>query len=133
MTTSTDTADTAPTARHHADCVAENNGHSIALDFVLRDGRVHGFPYAYLLNYLLEKNESGSGNGADDAPPERLSIWFSTHDVMVTGWRLDALRHLLRAGRIATVTARDPRYSNLDTKKPFVGEIVVNKVAKDRE
>ena len=124
---------TTDTDKPPADCVQESHSHSIALDFVLRDGRVHGFPYAYMLNYLLEKNESRTGNGEGETPPERLSIWFSTHDVMILGWRLDALRHLLRSGRIATLTAREARYANLDTKKPFVAEITVNKVAKTRE
>ena len=52
---------------------------------------------------------------------------------MILGWRLDGLRHLLRSGRIATVTAREARYANLDTKKTFVAEIVVTRVSKNRE
>ena len=112
------------TSQSHLPCVEENKGHSLCLEFVTRDGRVYGFPYVHLLNYLLEKNPDGSEND----PPERLSLWFSTHDVLVLGWRLDALRSLLREGKVACVTAKEPRYANLNAQKPFVGEIVINEV-----
>jgi len=111
----------------HSFCIKENDGHSLCLEFETRDGRVYGFPYVHLLNYLLEKKEENSDAG-NNHPPERLSLWFSTHDVVVVGWRLDGLRFLLREGKVACVTAQEPRYANLNTQKPFVTEIVINEI-----
>ena len=41
----------------------ENARHSLCLDFKTREGRVYGFAYAHLLNYLLEKNPDFDGDG----------------------------------------------------------------------
>jgi hypothetical protein len=107
-----------------------NGGFSLCLDFTARDGRVQGFPYAQMLNYLLEKNPDESD---ENAPPDRLSIWFSTHDVILTGWRLDALRSFLRAGRVVGVKAVEPRYAHLEAGKPFVSEIHVTEAAQNKD
>jgi hypothetical protein len=107
-------------------CVQLNEtggGFSLCLDFTDGNGRVQGFPYAQMLNYLLEKNPAEEHG--ENLPTDRLSIWFSTHDVILTGWRLDALRAWLRAGRVVGVKALEPRYANLEPRKPFVAEIHV--------
>ena len=74
----------------------------------------------------MPRGRSGSSVRAiPKAPPERLSLWFSSHDVLITGWHLDHLRQLLRSGRSYTVTATDPRYLNLKPKECFVAEVIV--------
>jgi hypothetical protein len=103
--------------------IEHNGSHSLCLDFKTRDGRVYGFAYAHLLSYLLEKNPDGDKDGL---PPEKLSIWFSTHDVILFGWRLDSARVLLRDGRISSILAEDPRYLNLEPDQGFVSEIQIS-------
>jgi hypothetical protein len=105
-------------------CIVESDASHLALavDFALRDGRVHGFPYAHLLSYLAEKNPEAALHS--DAPPDRFSLWFSTHDVTLIGWRLSGLAPLLRQGKLASVMAVDARYYELSTG-PFVAEIRV--------
>ena len=93
------------------------------LDFHSRDGRVHGFPYSQLVNYLLDPNPEVQR--AKDAPPESLTFCFSTHEVIVTGWRLLAIRPLLHSARLTALCAADPRYTNVARTKPFVAEITV--------
>lgn len=103
--------------------VAKEHDASFALEFHKRDGRIHGFPYGHLLNYLFEDNPNADAQS--NAPPDRFSLWFSTHDVVVLGWRLEKCSPLLRHGRIIFVRALNPRYCSLATQEPFVSEIVV--------
>jgi hypothetical protein len=96
------------------------------LDFLTRDGRIHGFPYSQLTNYQLDPNPVLERR--IDAPPERLTLLFSTHDVILTGWRLHALRPLLQAARLAAVRAADPRYAHVARNKPYIAEITVQPI-----
>ena len=107
-------------------CIEETEHPVLILDFLARDGRIHGFPYSQLVNYLLDPNPDVQRG--KDAPPDRLSLEFSTHDVVVTGWRLNALRPLLHSARIAALCAADPRYANVSRNKPFIAEITVKPV-----
>ena len=106
-------------------CIEESEHPILMLDFHSRDGRIHGFPYSQLINYLLEPNpELQHGK---DAPPDRMTLSFSTHDVIVTGWRLLALRPLLLSAKLAALCAAGTRYTNVARTKPFVAEISVKK------
>ena len=107
-------------------CIEEAEHPVLMLDFLSRDGRIHGFPYSQLVNYLLDANPELER--AKDAPRERLTLCFSTHDVIVTGWRLTALRPLLQSARLAALCAADPRYANVARTKPFFAEISVKLV-----
>jgi hypothetical protein len=100
-----------------------------AVDFTLADGRVHGFPYAHLLSYLYEKNPDAALH--PDAPPDRFSLWFSTHDVVIFGWRLSALAPLLQQGRLASIVAVETRYYGLSNSEPFVSDIRVTAAQKE--
>jgi hypothetical protein len=96
----------------------------LAIDFQPQDGRIYGFVYGHLLNFLSEKNPDADLQ--PDAPTDRFSFWFSTHDVVLVGWRLSALVPLLRHGRIASIVALDPRYYALaEPKAAFISEIIV--------
>jgi hypothetical protein len=112
-------------------CIVESDASqlSLAIDFTPPDGRVHGFPYAHLLSYLYEKNPDAALQ--PDAPPDRFSIWFSTHDVVLTGWRLSGLAPLLRQGKLASVLAVEARYYGLSTSGPFVCGIHVKLAQKN--
>jgi len=96
------------------------------LDFFARDGRIHGFPYSLLTNYQFDPNPALERRS--EAPPERLTLLFSTHDVILTGWRLHALRPLLHSARLAGLRAADTRYTHIARNKPFIAEITVQPV-----
>jgi len=101
----------------------------LALDFRDSLGRVWGFPYGHLLNYQLDKNPNAELHAA--TPPDRLSLSFSTHDVLLLGWRLSKVLDPLDRARIASLIARLPRYANLEKEKAFIAEIIVKPAQKD--
>ena len=104
-------------------CVVANDTPSLMIDCLTRDERVHGFPYSQLINYVLEANPALQSNR--DTPPERLTIGFSGHDVVVLGWRLRTLAALLHDAKVGTIRTFDGRYGNLSKIEPFIAEIIV--------
>jgi hypothetical protein len=99
---------------------------SLMIDCITRDERVHGFPYSQVINYVLEANPALQSNR--DAPPERLTIGFSSHDVVVLGWRMRALTTLLHDAKVGTIRTLDVRYGNLSKVEPFIAEIIVTPI-----
>jgi len=109
-------------------CVEESSD-STFIEFVTADDRVHGFAYSQLMNYTLER--IAESEQKTDTPQDRLQIFFSTHDVTLSGWRLRDLLRLLRDGKIAAVKTGHARYASLHGDLPFVGEIKITQVKSD--
>ena len=85
-----------------------------------------GFALAQLLHYTLEANPAA---GKEEAP-ERLTLAFSTADVVIFGARLVRLTDLLREHKLAIVRPLSGRYSNLEPTQPWVAEIVIRRLDK---
>ncbi len=112
-------------------CIEEGDGAggpcgSHFIGFVTADDRVHGFAYSQLMNYTLEKISESEHKA--DAPQDRVQLFFSTHDVTLSGWRLRDFLRLLRDGKVATVKTGHARYANLRNDLPFVAEIKIAQV-----
>ena len=86
-----------------------------------------GFPVAQLCHYTLELNPSGDeGKEA----PERLTLGFSTADVVVTGARLGKLVELINEHGLASVSAVDARYAGTVGRGPWVAKITIVRIDK---
>jgi hypothetical protein len=108
---------------------AERNTPPLAVEFHDRHGRIYGFPYGHLLNYLCERNPDS--DTSPNAPTDRFSCWFSTHDVVLLGWRLAKLAPLLRHGKLMIVSAAEARYYGLSGDEPFVCDMVVTSAQRE--
>lgn len=104
-------------------CIQTHSDVTLFLECVSSDGRVYGFAYSHLSSYRLEPNPAFEH--APDAPPERLALWFSTHQVLILGSQLDRLRDLIRKGAGFTVKPLETRYANLHQAECFVAEVTV--------
>ena len=91
------------------------------MEFVTEDDRAHGFPYSQLMGYTLERVPESEFKG--ETPEDRLHLFFSTHDVTLTGWRLRPVVNMLRQGTLASVRTLDTRYAQVNAKriKTFCG------------
>jgi hypothetical protein len=107
-------------------CVKEDHDGATFMEFVTEDDRAHGFPYSQLMGYTLERVPESEFKG--EAPEDRLHLFFSTHDVTLTGWRLRPVVNMVRAGTLANVRSLDTRYSQVNTKSPFVARIKITPV-----
>jgi len=104
-------------------CAREDHDGATFMEFVTEDDRAHGFPYSQLMGYTLERVPESEFKG--EAPEDRLHLFFSTHDVTLTGWRLRPLVNMVRQGTLASVRALDTRYAQVNTKSPFVARIKI--------
>ena len=75
------------------------------------------------MNYTLERIPESEHKA--DAPQDRVQLFFSTHDVTLSGWRLRDFLRSLREGKVAAVKTGHPRYVNLRQDAPFVAEIKI--------
>ncbi len=104
-------------------CVKEDHDGATFMEFVTEDDRAHGFPYSQLMGYTLERVPESEHQS--DAPEDRLHLFFSTHDVTLTGWRLRPVVNMLRQGTLASVRSLDTRYAQVNTKSPFIARIKI--------
>jgi hypothetical protein len=106
-------------------CVSEDDNSSF-IEFQTEDDRFHGFPGSQLMGYTLERVPESEFKG--EAPEDRLHLFFSTHDVTLTGWRLRPVVNMVRQGTLASVRSLDTRYSQVNTKSPFIARIKITPV-----
>ncbi|HZL46321.1 MAG TPA: hypothetical protein VFC28_08845 [Opitutaceae bacterium] len=62
--------------------------------------------------------------------PERLTLGFSTADVVVTGARLGKLVELINEHSLASVSAQDARYAGTVGRGPWVAKITIARIDK---
>jgi len=63
-------------------------------------------------------------------PPERLTLAFSTADVVMVGARLGKLVELINEHDLGSVSAVDARYANLLVRAPWVASIAIARLDK---
>jgi hypothetical protein len=84
-----------------------------------------GFPWAQLCYYTLE------ANGGDTDAPERLTLAFSTADVVLVGARPAKLFELLNEDDLASVSVVDARHAaGLLARAPWVASIAIARLDK---
>gem|GEM_PF-3780100 len=81
-----------------------------------------GFPMAQLCHYALERNPAN--DGPTDPLTERLTLAFSTADIVLLGARLAALLPLLNSHTLEWVATIDSRYAQANAA-PWIGKIDV--------
>jgi hypothetical protein len=110
------------------DCYQTAHLNRFCIEFHLDAHRRRGFHASQLLEYSLDPNPGAAED--KDAPPQRLSLAFSTADVVILGWRLDRLADRLAENQLAAVGVLSKRYAELDRQKPFVASIEIKPVGK---
>jgi hypothetical protein len=110
-------------------CYSTSGKYCACIEFHLDEEHRRGFHTSQLIDYALEPNPSA---GEDKTvPPQKLTLVFSTVDVVILGWRLGRLADLLRENDLATVHVLPKRYGDLDPGKPFVASITITPINKN--
>jgi len=113
------------------DCFQIATMHCYCIEFHF-DGRRRGFYTGQLIEHTLEPNPDAheDDGGRAPTPPERLTLAFSTADVVVLGWRLTRIADYLRDNKLAALGILPKRYADFDRAKPFVASITITPIAK---
>jgi len=111
-------------------CYAASGKYCACIEFHLPDDKRRGFHTSQLIEYTLEANPDAEDD--KNAPPQKLSLAFSTADVMVLGWRLGLLADKLQENDLAAVRALSKRYADVDRHVPFVASISVTSIEAEK-
>jgi hypothetical protein len=80
-----------------------------------------------LASYTLEPNPDAENN--KNAPAQKLTIAFSTADVVIWGWSLGALADKLRENELASVKLFPKKYGcELDPTKVVIISIEIKRI-----
>ena len=110
-------------ARRKTEC--HDSGECSFVEFQPTPNTRQGFALAQLLHYTLDANPA-----AELDTPDRLTLAFSTADVVMVGARLVRLSDLVREHKLAVVRTLPDRYSELEAHQSFVAEIVIRPLGK---
>jgi hypothetical protein len=108
------------------ECFESSNVNCFCIEFHLDEHHRRGFHTSQLITYLLDPNPAAEND--KDAPPQMLSLAFSTADVIILGWRLSRLADTLQKNELAVVGVLSKRYADFEPKKPFVSSIEIKSV-----
>jgi len=120
----TNPTDHPPRTEYHSTFTQHENGEGEFLRFLTGDGREFGFPFAQLLQFVLEVNPEPNPDA-----PQRLILAFSSHDVSIIGCRLHLLCEHLDQHRAIRIKTEDSRFANLEREKAFLVGISIMPVA----
>jgi hypothetical protein len=98
------------------------------IEFHLSEHKRRGFHTSQLIEYTLEQNPDAEDD--KNEPPQKLSLAFSTADVVILGWWLGRLADKLRENNLAVVRVQPKRFVNLQRFTPFVSAITITPVEK---
>ena len=89
---------------------------------------------AFHSSQLIESAPEPNPDAEDDKnePPQKLSLAFSTADVVVLGWRLGHLADQLQENSLAAVRVLPKRYAEAVGHSAFVASIVITPIARER-
>jgi hypothetical protein len=108
--------------KNKAEC--HESGASSFVEFQPTVNTRQGFALAQLLHYTLDANTA-----AELDTPDRLTLAFSTADVVIVGARLVRLSDLVREHKLAVVRTLPDRYRELEPHQAFVAEIIIGQSA----
>jgi len=103
--------------------------YAACIEFHVDKHHRRGFHSSQLIDYTLEPNSDAGDD--QDAPPQKLSLAFSTADVVLLGWRLGFLAEKLRENKLAAVAVLPKRYAELERIAVFVSSITITPVGKE--
>lgn len=104
-------------------CYESANTYAACIEFHQDKHHRRGFHASQLIDYTLEPNPDAGDD--KNQPPQKLSIAFSTADVVVLGWRLGFLANYLRDNKLTALCVLPKRYAELERAVAFVASIKI--------
>jgi hypothetical protein len=97
--------------------------YAACIEFHQDEHRRRGFSASQLIAFSLDPNPDAAND--KNQPPQKLSLTFSTADVVVLGWRLSLVVDYLRDNKLSAVGILPKRYAELENKSVVVSSITI--------
>ena len=110
-------------------CYHSANTYAACIEFHLDGHHRRAFNASQLIEFSLDPNP----DAADDKnePPQKITLVFSTADVVILGWRLGLIADYLRDNRLSAIGILPKRYAELERNAIYVSSIVISPIAKN--
>lgn len=109
-------------------CYQSANTYAAFIEFHLDEHRRRAFNASQLIEFSLDPNPDADDD--KNLPPQKLSLAFSTADVVVLGWRLSLVADYLRDNKLSAIGVLSKRYAELKIGSTFVSNIHIVPVGK---
>jgi hypothetical protein len=109
-------------------CYETLNTSAAFIEFHQDKDHRQAFNTSQLIGFSVAPNPDAKAD--KNEPPQKLSLVFSTADVVLLGWRLDFLADKLRENTLVAVGIIPKRYAELERAPVFVATIKIEAVAK---
>jgi len=116
---------------HENSCYTASSKYNGCIEFQTDEYHRHGFSSSQLIDYKLLPNPEAEDNKS--AASQRLSIAFSTADVVILGSNLGFLADRLRESELATVRVLPKRYSGVERHMPYVTAIQITEIEEPKK
>jgi hypothetical protein len=109
-------------------CYLMATTYAACIEFRTDEHHRRAFNASQLIEFSLEPNPDA--NDDKNLPPQKLSLAFSTADVVVLGWRFGLIADYLRDNRLSAICILPKRYAELDRNSAYVSAITITAVSK---
>ena len=110
-------------------CYESANSYAGCIEFHKDKHHRRGFNASQLIDYTLEPNPDAEDDKT--VPPQKLSLAFSTADVIILGWRLGLIADYLRDNKLSAIGILPKRYAELERNAIYVSSIVITPITKN--
>jgi len=104
-------------------CYQSANTYATFIELHLDGQHRRALNASQLIEFTLEPNPASDDD--KNLPPQKLSLMFSTADIVILGWRLGLIADYLRDNKLAAIGVLPKRYAELERGSVFVSGIVI--------
>jgi len=109
-------------------CYETANTYAAYIEFQFDEHHRRAFNASQLIEFSLEPNADADAD--KNEPPQKITLVFSTADVVILGWRLGLIANYLRGNTLAAVCILPKRYAELERNAIYVSSITIKPVDK---
>ena len=109
-------------------CYLSANTYAACIEFHLDEHHRRAFNASQLIEFSLDPNPDADAD--KNEPPQKITLVFSTADVVVLGWRLGLIADYLRDNKLSAISILPKRYVELERNAAYVSSIAIKLVSK---
>lgn len=110
-------------------CYETANTYAACIEFRFDENHRRAFNASQLIEFSLDPNPDADAD--KNEPPQKITLIFSTADVVILGWRLGLIADYLRGNTLTAVCILPKRYAELERNAIYVSSIVIIPITKN--
>jgi hypothetical protein len=110
------------------ECYKAANTYAAYITFHLDEHRRRAFNASQLITFALDPNPEADAD--KNKPAQKITLQFSTADVVILGWRLNLIADYLGDNKLSAVGVLPKRYAEMERNAAFVSAITIAPIEK---